>query len=170
MRLAASLLAMCGSFAAFAGFDLKVSLWRGESLSVIVPDECPEVGTSAPGITVEKGTLLPVRYNAEPKSLEYRWVADRAVYGSKETGIHFATITASADAQPGTYTLGQLVVTVVDRVLPPAKEWKYYLDLWQHPWAVARVNKVAPFSDAHYRAIEGCQVCDVRRFRGFNTI
>ena len=153
-RISMLTLAVFVSFAAFAGFDLKVSLWRGESLSVIVPDECQEVGTSAPGITVEKGTLLPVRYHAEPKSLEYRWVADRAVYGSKEAGIHFATITASADAKPGTYTLGQLVVTVVDRVLPPAKEWKYYLDLWQHPWAVARVNKVEPFSDAHYRAME----------------
>ncbi len=156
MRMKRTVFAMaaCGALAAVAGFDLKVSLWRGESLSVIVPDECPDVGVSTPGITVEKGTLLPVRYNAEPKSLEYRTVADRAVYGSKAPGIHFATITAAADAKPGTYRLGQLEVRVVDRVLPPAKEWKYFLDLWQHPWAVARTSGTVPFSDAHYRAME----------------
>ena len=139
---------------AMAGFDLQVKMWRGESLSVIVPDECPEISGSAPGLFVEKGTLLPVRYNVEPKSLEYKFVADRAVYGSKQPGIHFATITAAADAKPGVYSFGQLSVTVVDHVLPPAKEWKYFLDLWQHPWAVARVNGLAPFSDAHYRAME----------------
>ena len=147
-------LATCGALAAVAGFDFKVSLWRGESLSAILPDECPDVAGCAPGISVEKGTLLPVRYNAEPRSLEYRTVADRAVYGSREPGIHFATITADASAKPGTYRFGQLVVTVIDRVLPPAKEWRYFLDLWQHPWAVARTSGAAPFSDAHYRAME----------------
>ncbi|MBR4654115.1 MAG: DUF4091 domain-containing protein [Kiritimatiellae bacterium] len=149
-----ALLALSAGLAANAAYDLKVSLWRGESLSVILPDECPDVGASAPGISVEKGTLLPVRYNAGPKSLEYRFVADRAVYGSKEPGIHFATITAAPDAKPGTYALGHLTVTVVDHVLPPAREWKYFLDLWQHPWAVARTSGSVPFSEAHYRAME----------------
>ncbi len=149
-------LATLGALAATADFDLKVKLWRGESLSVIVPDECPDIGASAPGIVVEKGTLLPVRYldGAKMASLEYKTVADRAVYGSKTPGIHFATITAAADAKPGTYTLGQLEVTVVDHVLPPAKDWKYFLDLWQHPWAVARTSGTVPFSAAHYRAME----------------
>ena len=150
----AALFALSACLAANAAFDLKVSLWRGESLSVILPDECPNVGASAPGISVEKGTLLPVRYNADPKSLEYRFVADRAVYGSRETGIHFATITAVPDAKPGTYALGHVTVTVVDRVLPPARKWKYFLDLWQHPWAVARTSGTLPFSEAHYRAME----------------
>ncbi len=146
--------AACGALAAVAGFDLKVKMWRGESLSVIVPDECHGISGTAPGLFVDKGTLLPVRYNVEPKSLEYKFVADRAVYGSKQPGIHFATISAAADAKPGEYDFGPLKVTVIDRVLPPAKDWKYFLDLWQHPWAVARVNGVAPFSDAHYRAME----------------
>ena len=99
---------------AMAGFDLQVKLWRGESLSVIVPDECPEISGSAPGVFVDKGTLLPVRYNVEPKSLEYKFVADRAVYGSRQPGIHFATISAAADAKPGVYSFGQLSVTVLD--------------------------------------------------------
>jgi len=44
-------------------------------------------------------------------------------------------------------------LTVIDRTLPPAAEWKTYLDLWQHPWAVARVAKAEPFSKAHYDAM-----------------
>ena len=32
-------------------------------------------------------------------------------------------VTASPDAKPGEYRFGQLVVRVVDRVLPPAQEW-----------------------------------------------
>ena len=149
---AVALAAFCAAGAAF-GFDLRVTVWRGESHSFIVSDEYPDISGSAPGIEVRGGTLMPVRYNAGD-TLEYRTVADRAEYGSKAPGIHFATITVAPDAKPGEYRMGQLVVTVVDRVLPPPREWKYFLDLWQHPWAVARVNGVKPFSDAHYAAME----------------
>ena len=149
-----TLLVACGAcFAAF-GFDLQVSVWRGESASFLVSDEFPDVGGDAPGVTVRRGTLLPVRYNTCIGSLEYRYVADRAVYGSKDPGLHFATVTAAADAKAGEYRFGQLVVRVVDRVLPPPREWKYFVDFWQHPWAVARVNNVAPFSPGHYAAME----------------
>lgn len=41
-------------------------------------------------------------------------------------------------------------LTVLDRMLPPPKEWKFFLDLWQHPWAVARYHGVKPFSKEHY--------------------
>lgn len=54
----------------------------------------------------------------------------------------------SLDPSPRSVSL-----TVVDRTLPPAAEWKTYLDLWQHPWAVARVAKAEPFSKAHYDAM-----------------
>ena len=47
-----------------------------------------------------------------------------------------------------------LFVKIVDRVLPPAKEWKYFLDLWQHPWAVSRYFNVEPFSEVHYAKME----------------
>ena len=147
--------AACLACAASMGDDMHVTLWRGESLSTIVSDEFPDVKSGeANGVKVERGTLLPVRYNVETKSLEYRCKADRAVYGSKAPGIHFATITAAADAKPGEYRMGQLVVKVLDRVLPPPREWKYFLDLWQHPWAVARVRGVKPFSPEHYAAME----------------
>lgn len=147
-------LALCGICATASGFTMRVTVWRGESASVLVSDEFPEIGGAAEGVSVRRGTLLPVRYNAGPHSLEYRFKADRAVYGSKAAGLHFATVTAAADAKPGEYEFGQLTVKVIDRVLPPPREWKYFLDLWQHPWAVARVRGVKPFSPEHYAAME----------------
>ena len=133
---------------------MSVTVWRGESRSVFVSDEYPEIGGEATGVTIRRGTLLPVRYNTSIKSLEYKFKADRAVYDSKAAGLHFATITAAPDAKAGEYDFGQLKVKVLDRVLPPPSEWKYFLDLWQHPWAVARVNGVKPFSPEHYAAME----------------
>lgn len=47
-----------------------------------------------------------------------------------------------------------LSVNVIDQVLPEASAWKFHLDQWQHPSAVARVNKVPVWSDAHYAALK----------------
>jgi len=44
-----------------------------------------------------------------------------------------------------------LELTVVDRTLPDPKDWKIHVDLWQHPWAIARYHGVEPFSAEHYR-------------------
>ena len=73
------------------------------------------------------------------------------------------TVSVPRDARPGTYrgtleAIGAggagvafpLTLEVLPRTLPPAKEWKYVLDLWQHPWAVARYHHVRPFSPAHF--------------------
>lgn len=46
-----------------------------------------------------------------------------------------------------------LEVEVVDRVLPSPDKWKYHLDLWQHPSAVARAHGVEHWSDAHFEAM-----------------
>lgn len=41
-------------------------------------------------------------------------------------------------------------VEVLDRTLPPPAEWHFHLDLWQHPWAVARYHRVQPWSEEHW--------------------
>ena len=38
--------------------------------------------------------------------------------------------------------------------LADPKDWAFFLDLWQHPWAVARYDHVKPFSDEHFRRLE----------------
>jgi hypothetical protein len=42
-----------------------------------------------------------------------------------------------------------LNLTVVDRVLPPPSQWKFWLDLWINPWAIARYHHVELWSDEH---------------------
>lgn len=44
----------------------------------------------------------------------------------------------------------KLQVDVLDRKFPSAKDWKFHLDLWQNPYAVARIHDVALWSDAHF--------------------
>jgi hypothetical protein len=46
-----------------------------------------------------------------------------------------------------------LKVKVLDAILPPPSEWTYHLDLWQHPSAVARVEEVPMWSDAHFEKL-----------------
>lgn len=41
-------------------------------------------------------------------------------------------------------------LTVVDKTLPAPKDWKFKLDYWQHPAAVARVHNVQLWGKEHY--------------------
>jgi len=43
-----------------------------------------------------------------------------------------------------------LTVVVQEHILPDPKDWKYHLDLWQNPFAVARMHNVELWSDAHF--------------------
>lgn len=70
------------------------------------------------------------------------------------------------DAAPGTYK-GTLTVSgknlkpmklniqldVADRTLPVPEDWKFHLDLWQNPYAVARYYQVPLWSKAHFDAM-----------------
>ena len=76
------------------------------------------------------------------------------------------TISVPADTPAGEYVStvklfakGQqlqtfdIELTVIGRELPPPAEWNYYLDLWQHPAAVARIEGLDMWSDAHFEAL-----------------
>jgi len=76
------------------------------------------------------------------------------------------TCDVPVDAKPGVYS-GDFVVrggsgavtfrvslTVVENALPMAKDRKFFLNLWQHPWSVAYYYGIKPFSDEHYRRLE----------------
>ena len=47
-----------------------------------------------------------------------------------------------------------LKLTVINVDLPKSKEWTYHLDQWQHPSAVARVQGLELWSDAHFEAMK----------------
>lgn len=43
-----------------------------------------------------------------------------------------------------------LEINVLDRSLPTPSHWKFHLDLWQNPYAVARYHNVTPWSKEHF--------------------
>lgn len=55
----------------------------------------------------------------------------------------------------GNQLLGKLdyVVEVVNRVLPNPKDWQFHLDLWQSPYAIARMHGVKLWSKEHMEAM-----------------
>ena len=151
MSLIVAAAAAVGAFALEAR-TFEVTAWRGETVAARVPDFA-ELGKAPDGLKVRFGVLKSVKYAPTPESLQRLEVCDRVKWGSDDEGPRVVEVSVPADAKPGVYACGMMNVRVVDRVLPPAKEWKYYLDLWQHPWATARVAKAKPFSKRHYDAM-----------------
>lgn len=47
-----------------------------------------------------------------------------------------------------------LKLNISERKLPDVKEWKFHLDLWQNPYAIARYHQTAPWSDEHMKALK----------------
>lgn len=66
------------------------------------------------------------------------------------------TYRAEIQVLVGTDVVDTLVLEldVIDHLLPEPKEWTYHLDQWQHPAAVARVEGVPVWSDAHFEAMQ----------------
>ena len=72
------------------------------------------------------------------------------------------TIQVPSDANAGKYkgavelvcngkkTRYNYTVKVLDRTLPSPKEWAFHLDLWQNPYAIARVHNVELWSKEHF--------------------
>ncbi len=76
------------------------------------------------------------------------------------------TLDVPADAATGVYTTtlqlmakGEksrdftMTIEVLPHTLPAPADWKFHLDLWQNPYAVARVEGVEPWSDDHWKAL-----------------
>ncbi len=45
-------------------------------------------------------------------------------------------------------------LVVVDRVLPDAAEWKFHLDMWQNPYAIARYHQLPLWSNEHFEVMK----------------
>ena len=146
--LVVAAVAVAGAFALQAR-TFEVTAWRGETVAARVPDFA-ELGKAPDGIKVRFGVLESVKYAPSVESLQRLEVYDRVKWNSDDDGPRVVEVSVPADAKPGVYSCGMMNIRVVDRVLPPAKEWKYFLDLWQHPWAVSRYHDVKPFSKKHY--------------------
>lgn len=131
-------------------FDITV--WRGETYAARLPDFC-EIGETPAGLTIRRGTLMNVEYAPKPNSLERLIKKDRVVWDGFSSGARVVEVIVPESTAPGCYECGTMRVHVIDRILPQPAKWRYYLDLWQHPWAVARIAGVKPFSPEHYAAM-----------------
>ena len=130
----------------------EVAAWRGETVAARVPDFA-ELGATSEGLIIRHGVLRSVKVAPSIESLQRQEIYDRVTWTGAERSVEgprVVEVSVPPDAKPGLYRCGMMTVRVVDRVLPPPKEWKYYLDLWQHPWATARFAGVKPFSKEHY--------------------
>ena len=158
------------------------SVWRGETAYVEIPEAFRDMASSlagrnaGPDVSLTLLRFEEVQYDMveRAKNEKGKWynkvggkgsVPDvcrewKPGYKSKPTMVK---VVASPGAKPVKRVFelegpggghGSFELSVVDRVLPPAKHWKYFLDLWQHPWAVSRYFGVKPFSKEHYARME----------------
>lgn len=163
---------LCGSvFAAYEGPVFNAGVWRGETAYVDIPgwaalEMRPYDATTEGDVSIRLAHYAEVSYQESPGSSQMRRCRDVLSACETSGGVpSVAIVTVPADAKPGKRSFGPLVVDVKNNVLPQPSEWKYFLDLWQHPWAVARFRGVEPFSKEHYaamrpvwEAIAGCGV------------
>lgn len=104
-----------------------------------------------------------------PASLSPDMLDDRSSYHLERKKVRpvWITIDIPRDAAPGTYAAKvaitspkgkkqelDLTLDVIGLTLPATSEWIFHLDQWQHPSAIARVNNVPVWSDAHFKAME----------------
>ena len=133
--------------------SFEIAAWRGETVTARVEDFA-ELGAVPEGLRVRFGVLELVKYAPSAGSLQRLEVYDRVRWGADGEGPRVVEMFVPANARPGVYRCGHMSIRVIDRVLPPPKDWKYHLDLWQHPWAVARWARAKPFSKEHYAAMK----------------
>ncbi len=90
-------------------------------------------------------------FNLEKKTNRPVWVSVNIPQDAK-AGLYQGTVTVSAKGQPAQNLA--LEVEVINQTLPKSSEWVYHLDQWQHPSAVARVEGLEMWSDAHFEAMK----------------
>ena len=92
--------------------------------------------------------LLPAQpMDVEGQTVRPIWL-DIKIPASAPAGKYQGTLRVNADGRVLTvpYT-----VSVSKRTLPEPAQWKFHLDLWQNPYAVARYYGVPLWSEEHFR-------------------
>lgn len=90
-------------------------------------------------------------FNLEKKKVRPVWITVE-IPRTAEKGTYSAKVQVTMPA--GKKQELDLTVDVIGLTLPETADWAFHLDQWQHPAAVARVNNVPVWSEAHFRAME----------------
>lgn len=89
-------------------------------------------------------------FNIPAKTVRPVWITIQ-IPTDAMTGVYKSNLKIYArDKKVQTFDLN---LEILDALLPPAAEWKYHLDLWQHPAAIARIHQLELWSDAHFEAM-----------------
>ncbi len=154
----------------------SVSVWRGETAYVKIPERWQATASGLAGRRGAGYSLSLLRFDDVKYDLTESYKDKKGKTRTKVTGKGavpdvcrewkpgdkgrptMLKIVVKPDAAPNVSLVefggGVFMLDVVNRVLPPPGEWKYFLDLWQHPWAVSRYFNVKPFSKEHYAKME----------------
>ena len=73
------------------------------------------------------------------------------VPGDAIPGIYTGTLTIKSKQYTATHSY---TIEVLNHMLPPSKDWKFHLDLWQNPFSDARVYDVGPWTDRHFEIMK----------------
>ncbi len=150
----------------YSGSSFTVSAWKGETVYVTVGgrstlDVVCVHGAARDGISLALGYMDTVPYLTEIGGSHFATRYDilkMFPLGSTPDRTKLdrvmLRVMVSPETKAGEYVFGPVTVRVVDRVLPQPADRKYFLDLWQHPWAVSRYFNVKPFSKEHYAKME----------------
>lgn len=88
----------------------------------------------------------------EKKTVRPVWISVDIPRDAK-AGKYRANVVVKENGKPTKQDL-TLVLNVSNHTLPPVSEWTFHLDQWQHPAAVARIEGVEVWSDAHFEAMK----------------
>ncbi len=83
------------------------------------------------------------------------WVDVDIDENSKSEEIAINTYVSFMFSDEAEWSSDKIKLNVIDITLPDGKDFKYYLDLWQHSSNLARKHEVPMFSDAHFEVLEG---------------
>lgn len=135
--------AMPGSQASFMRYVLTTS-WRA----------CGYPDPNLPTFTVPDMIDLPEStVMLDPRTVRPVWCSVE-VPRTLRPGNYTATL--SLVLVKGKKPLASLTLSlaVSDHTLPASKDYAFYLDLWQQPYAISRYYNVEPWSDAHLKKLE----------------
>ena len=139
---------------ALPAFALELTAWKGETVNAFLPD-CEKVGCASNGFEIRVGALKNVAYSQAPKIWRKTFsnALDRVVWGDNAATARVVQVNVPRKIKSGFYKFGDLRVKVLNRTITPVSKRTYHLDIWQHPWAIARTSKTKPFSKEHYEAM-----------------
>lgn len=87
-------------------------------------------------------------FDMEAKTSRPVWITIALPHNAKP-GIYTSTMKLYAEGKK--HSSFKFEVEVLNKTLPPPTAWKFHLDLWQNPYAVARYHNVEPWTEEHWK-------------------